>query len=85
MSICKSLKFTFPINRLLLTGLKKDPVSNLPGGHNYLLSELSIHTVVADLKRDLECLEEVHAYIETVNENGHIVIQVDEDHEDLQD
>ena len=46
-------------------------------------TKLSIHTVVANLKRDFECLEEVDAYIETIDENGNIVIQVDEDHEDL--
>ena len=42
-------------------------------------TRLSIHTVVANLKRDLDCENKVDAYIETIEENGNIVIQVDED------
>ena len=46
-------------------------------------SNLSINTVVAKLRRNFECFANVDAYIETVDDNGNIVLQVDEDYEDL--
>ena len=46
-------------------------------------SNLSIHTVVAKLRRNFECFANVDAYIETVDDNGNIVVQVDEGYEDL--
>jgi hypothetical protein len=46
-------------------------------------SKLSIHTVVANLRRDFKCLQNANAYIETIDDNGDIVVQVDEAYEDL--
>ena len=37
-------------------------------------SKLSIHTVVANLRRDFKCLQNANAYIETIDDNGDIVV-----------
>ena len=46
-------------------------------------SKLSIHTVVAKFRRDFKYLQNAKAYIETIDDNGDIVVQVDETYEDL--
>ena len=46
-------------------------------------TRLSSHTVVDNLRIDLDCLNKVHANIETIDENGNIVFTVEEDYKDL--
>ena len=46
-------------------------------------SKLSIHRVVAKFRRDFKYLQNAKAYIETIDDNGDIVVQVDEAYEDL--
>ena len=46
-------------------------------------SKLSFHTVVAKLRRNFKYLQNAKAYIETIDDNRDIVVQVDETYEDL--
>ena len=46
-------------------------------------TKLSIHKVVANLKREFSYLELVDTFIEAIDENGNIIVQVDEDSEDV--
>ena len=46
-------------------------------------TKLSNHKVVANLKREFSYLELVDTFIEVINENGNVIVQVDEDSEDV--
>jgi hypothetical protein len=46
-------------------------------------NRLSIHTVVENLKRKLEAIENVEAYVETIDENGNIEVEISESNDDI--
>ena len=46
-------------------------------------NKISIHTVVAKFRTDFKYLQNANAYIETIDDNGDIVVQVDKAFEDL--
>ena len=46
-------------------------------------NRLSIHTVVENLNRKLEAIENVDAYVETIDENGNIEVEISESNDDI--
>ena len=46
-------------------------------------NRLSIHTVVENVNRKLEAIENVDAYVETIDENGNIEVEISESNDDI--
>ena len=46
-------------------------------------NRLSIHTVVENLNRKLEAIENVDAYVETIDANGNIEVEISESNDDI--